>query len=91
MNLGRSPNEPVCKAAKETQTCEHSGEGEDGTNRESSTETHTSARAGEAASGNLPRDTGSSSWMLCDNLEGWDGRGRWKADSRRKGHTYTYG
>ena len=29
--------------------------------------------------------------MLCDNLEGWDGGERWEAESRGKGHMYTYG
>ena len=29
--------------------------------------------------------------VLCDNLEGWDGGGRWEGVSRGRGHTYTYG
>ena len=42
-------------------------------------------------SGNLLYDAGSSNLVLCDNLEGWDGGGRWEGGKRGRGHTYIYG
>ena len=51
------------------------GEGEDGMNWESCTETYTLLDVKQTASGNLLYDPGSSNPMLCDNLEGQDGVG----------------
>ena len=48
------------------------GEGEDGMNWESSMETFTLPYVKYVASGNLLSDTGSSSPVLCDDLERWD-------------------
>ena len=51
------------------------GEGEGGMNWESSMETFTLPYVKYVASGNLLSDTGSSSPVLCDDLERWDGVG----------------
>ena len=51
------------------------GEGEGGTNRESSVETYTLPFVKYKSGGNLLYDVGSSDPLLCDNLEGWDGVG----------------
>ena len=42
--------------------------------RETGIETYTLPYVKQIASGNLPYDAGSSKLVLCDNLEGWDGR-----------------
>ena len=64
------------------------GEGEGGTNRGSSIETHTLSYAKCTASGNLLYDAGSSNLVLCDYLEGvrWVGVG----ERFRKEGTYVY-
>ena len=51
------------------------GEGEDGTNQESSTETYTLPYVKQMASGNLFYDTGNSNPVSCDSLKGWEGVG----------------
>ena len=51
------------------------GEGEGGTNRESSVETYTLPFVKYISGGNLLNDVGNSDPLLCDNLEGWDGVG----------------
>ena len=61
------------KRRHKEQTYGHSGEGEDGMNGDSSTETYALPCAKQIASGNLLSDAMSSSQVLCDNLEGWDG------------------
>ena len=45
----------------------------------------------EIASGNLLYDSGSSNTELCDNLEGWDGKGGGRQVPKPGGRTYTYG
>ena len=52
------------------QTCAHSGEGEGGTTRESSTDTYTLLYVKHINSGNLLYDAGSSNSVFCDNLKG---------------------
>ena len=49
------------------------GEGDGGMNWESSIETYTLPYVNYTASGNLLSDTGSSSPVLCGDLERWDG------------------
>ena len=66
------------------------GEGEVGTNWESSMETYTLPYL-KLDSGKLLYDSESSNWVLCDNVEGWDGVGGGVGGSRRREHTYTYG
>ena len=62
------------------------GEGEGGTNWESSMETYTLPEVKQIASGSLLYDEGSSNLVLCDNLDGWDAVGeRFKRDG-----TYVY-
>ena len=51
------------------------GEGEVGTNAESSMETYTLPYVKQLAGENLLQDAGSSSLGFCDNLKGWDGVG----------------
>ena len=67
------------------------GGGERGTNSKSNTETYTSPRVKQIASGGLLYDTGSSNLVLCDNLEECDGGGEREGGSGGKGHVYTYG
>ena len=66
------------------------GEGDGGMNWESSIETYTLPYVNYTASGNLLSDTGSSSPVLCGDLERWDG---WEVGERlkREGHMCTYG
>ena len=64
------------------------GEGEGGTNRESSVETYTLPFVKYKGGGNLLYDVGNSDPLLCDNLEGWDGLGG-GAEVQREG-TYVY-
>ena len=61
------------------------GEGEGGTNGESSTETYMLPYVKQRASRNLLYDTGSS--VLCDNLEGWEGVGG-EREAQAGGHMY---
>ena len=65
-------------ADRESRLVDTVGEGEDGMNSESSTETHTSPYVSETASGNLLCDTGSPNQVLRGNPEGWEVGGRIK-------------
>ena len=65
------------------------GEKEGGTIWESSTETHTLPDGKYTASGSLLYDTGNPRLVLCDTLEGWDGRKVAVGRFKREG-TYVY-
>ena len=65
------------------------GEGEGGTNGESSVDTYTSLHVEWTASGNVLCDSGSSA-RCCDNLEGWGRVGGGK-EAQEEGHTCAYG
>ena len=62
-------------ADRESRLADTVGEGEGGTNSESSIETHTSPYATETAGGNLLCDTGSPNQVLCGHAVGWEGMG----------------
>ena len=64
------------------------GEGEGGTKWESSIGIYTLSRVKQTASGNLLHSTGSSAWMLCDDLEGRDEE--WEMGERLKSEGYIY-
>ena len=54
------------------QTCGHSGEGEDGTNWDSSTETYTLPYVKQIAIGNMLYNRESFNLVCHNNLEGWN-------------------
>ena len=66
------------------------GGGERGTNWKSNTETYITTCKTDSQ-WDLPYNTGSSNLVLCDNLEEWDGGGKWEGGSGGRGHVYTYG
>ena len=83
-----STDEPICRATVVVENRRgHEGEGEDGTNGESTMNAYTLPYVKQIVSGNLLYGSGNSNWCSVDNLEGWDEVG----GSRGRRHMYSYG